>query len=49
MLLVPYFLWVCYLAYLNYGIMVLNNFTYRDLTGFYLLTNTFFLSESNDD
>jgi benzodiazapine receptor len=25
MLLVPYFLWVCYLAYLNYGIMVLNH------------------------
>jgi tryptophan-rich sensory protein len=28
MLLVPYFLWVCYLAYLNYGIMVLNNVQY---------------------
>lgn len=27
-LLVPYFLWVCYLAYLNYGIMTLNNFQY---------------------
>jgi benzodiazapine receptor len=25
MLLVPYFIWVCYLAYVNYGIMVLNN------------------------
>ena len=29
MLLVPYFLWVCYLAYLNYGIMVLNNVVFR--------------------
>ncbi|MHB8053118.1 MAG: TspO/MBR family protein [Methanoregula sp.] len=28
MLLVPYFLWVCYLAYLNYGIMVLNHFVF---------------------
>jgi translocator protein len=28
MLLVPYFLWVCYLAYLNYGIMSLNNFAF---------------------
>ena len=28
MLLVPYFLWVCYLAYLNYGIMVLNHVQY---------------------
>lgn len=28
MLLVPYFLWVCYLAYLNYGIMVLNNLVF---------------------
>jgi benzodiazapine receptor len=28
MLLVPYFLWVCYLAYLNYGIMVLNNIVF---------------------
>lgn len=28
MLLVPYFLWVCYLAYLNYGIMVLNHFEF---------------------
>jgi translocator protein len=28
MLLVPYFLWVCYLAYLNYGVMVLNNFAF---------------------
>ena len=28
MLLVPYFVWVCYLAYVNYGIMVLNNFVY---------------------
>lgn len=28
MLLVPYFLWVCYLAYLNYGIMTLNHFQY---------------------
>jgi translocator protein len=28
MLLVPYFIWVCYLAYLNYGIMVLNNVQY---------------------
>lgn len=28
MLLVPYFLWLCYLAYLNYGIMVLNHFVY---------------------
>jgi len=28
MLLIPYFLWVCYLAYLNYGIMVLNNVQY---------------------
>jgi len=28
MLLVPYFLWVCFLAYLNYGIMVLNNVQY---------------------
>ena len=28
MLLVPCFIWVCWLAYLNYGIMVLNNFTY---------------------
>ena len=28
MLLVPYFLWVCYLAYVNYGIMVLNNFVF---------------------
>jgi tryptophan-rich sensory protein len=25
MLFIPYFLWVCYLAYLNYGFMVLNN------------------------
>jgi tryptophan-rich sensory protein len=25
MLLVPYFIWVCYLAYLIYGIMVLNH------------------------
>jgi tryptophan-rich sensory protein len=25
MLLVPYFIWVCYLAYLNYGLMILNN------------------------
>ncbi len=29
MLLVPYFLWVCYLAYLNYGVMVLNNYVFR--------------------
>ncbi len=28
MLLVPYFLWVSYLAYLNYGIMSLNNFAF---------------------
>jgi translocator protein len=28
MLLIPYFLWVCYLAYLNYGIMVLNHFVF---------------------
>jgi tryptophan-rich sensory protein len=28
MLLVPYFIWVCYLAYINYGIMVLNNFVF---------------------
>jgi tryptophan-rich sensory protein len=28
MLFVPYFLWVCYLAYLNYGIMVLNNYVF---------------------
>ena len=28
MLLVPYFLLVCYLAYVNYGIMVLNNFVF---------------------
>lgn len=28
MLLVPYFIWVCYLAYLNYGVMVLNNLVY---------------------
>ena len=28
MLLVPYFIWVCYLAYLNYGLMVLNNAVY---------------------
>jgi translocator protein len=28
-LLVPYFLWVCYLAYLNYGLMVLNKFVFR--------------------
>ena len=28
MLLIPYFLWICYLAYLNYGIMVLNNFVF---------------------
>ena len=28
MLLIPYFLWVCFLAYLNYGIMVLNNVQY---------------------
>jgi len=28
MLLVPYFLWVCYLVYLNYGIMVLNNLVF---------------------
>lgn len=28
MLLVPYFIWVCYLAYLNYGIMVLNHVQY---------------------
>jgi benzodiazapine receptor len=28
MLLVPYFLWVCYLAYLSYGIMVLNNLVF---------------------
>ena len=29
MLLFPYFLWVCYLAYLNYGVMVLNNYVFR--------------------
>lgn len=29
MLLIPYFLWVCYLAWINYGIMVLNNLTFR--------------------
>jgi translocator protein len=29
MLLIPYFLWVCYLAYLNYGFMVLNNYVFR--------------------
>lgn len=29
MLLVPYFLWVCYLTYVNYGLMVLNNYTFR--------------------
>lgn len=29
MLLVPCFLWVCYLAYLNYGIMVLNNMVFE--------------------
>lgn len=28
MLLVPSFIWICWLAYLNYGIMVLNNLTY---------------------
>jgi len=28
MLLIPCFIWVCWLAYLNYGIMVLNNLTY---------------------
>jgi translocator protein len=28
MLLIPYFIWVCYLAYVNYGIMVLNNAVY---------------------
>jgi benzodiazapine receptor len=28
MLLVPYFLWACYLAYLNYGVMVLNNLVF---------------------
>lgn len=28
MLLVPYFLWVCYLAYLNYGIMTINNLVF---------------------
>jgi tryptophan-rich sensory protein len=28
MLLVPYFLWVCWLAYLNYGVMVLNNLVF---------------------
>jgi tryptophan-rich sensory protein len=28
MLLVPYFLWVCYLVYLNYGVMILNNFVF---------------------
>ena len=28
MLLVPYFIWVCFLAYLNYGMMVLNNAVY---------------------
>jgi benzodiazapine receptor len=28
MLLIPYFLWVCYLAFINYGIMVLNNFVW---------------------
>ena len=28
MLLIPYFLWVCYLAYLNYGIMTLNNLVF---------------------
>jgi benzodiazapine receptor len=27
-LMVPCFVWVCWLAYLNYGIMVLNNLTY---------------------
>jgi benzodiazapine receptor len=27
-MLVPCFIWVCWLAYLNYGIMVLNNLTY---------------------
>jgi tryptophan-rich sensory protein len=27
-LMVPCFIWVCWLAYLNYGIMVLNNLTY---------------------
>jgi tryptophan-rich sensory protein len=29
MLLVPCFLWVCYLAWINYGIMVLNNLTFK--------------------
>lgn len=29
MLLVPYFIWVCYLAYINYGIMVLNNLVWK--------------------
>jgi benzodiazapine receptor len=29
MLLFPYFLWVCYLVYLNYGVMVLNNYVFR--------------------
>jgi translocator protein len=28
MLLFPYFLWVCYLAYISYGIMVLNNYVF---------------------
>lgn len=28
MLLLPYFIWVCYLAYVNYGIMVLNNYVF---------------------
>jgi tryptophan-rich sensory protein len=26
--LIPYFFWICYLVYLNYGIMVLNNLTF---------------------
>ena len=25
LLFIPYFIWVCYLVYLNYGLMVLNN------------------------
>jgi len=29
MLLIPYFLWVCYLAWINYGIMALNNLAFR--------------------
>ena len=28
LLLVPYFFWICYLVYFNYGIMVLNNLTF---------------------